>query len=360
MANTTEKIDIDKAKKTAEHVFDMLSGALVSAMIYLGDRMGLYQVLSGAGAVTSAELAQKTGLHERWIREWLYGQAAAKLIDYKGEGRFELCAENAQVLANENSPFFLAGGFCALPQQMAVLNLLPESFKSGRGLTYDQLGPEVNRGVERLLAPWFRTQLVPTALPRLEGVVSKLQAGAKVADIGCGSGVALIEMAKAYPRSAFHGYDIAKIPLARASANAKEAGVSNITFHDAAVDPLPGDASHDFITTFDCLHDMTRPDLVMAAIREAIKNDGTWLIADVHGQPTFEQNLSENPLAPVMYGFSVICCMSSALSEPDGLGLGTLGFPEPVAREMTAKAGFTRFVTRDFENPINAYYEVRP
>jgi 2-polyprenyl-3-methyl-5-hydroxy-6-metoxy-1,4-benzoquinol methylase len=360
MANTTEKIDIDKAKKTAEHVFDMLSGALVSAMIYLGDRMGLYQVLSGAGAVTSAELAQKTGLHERWIREWLYGQAAAKLIDYKGEGRFELCAENAHVLANENSPFFLAGGFCALPQQMAVLNLLPESFKSGRGLTYDQLGPEVNRGVERLLAPWFRTQLVPTALPRLDGVVSKLQAGAKVADIGCGSGVALIEMAKAYPRSAFHGYDIAKIPLARASANAKEAGVSNISFHDAAVDPLPGDASHDFITTFDCLHDMTRPDLVMAAIRKAIKNDGTWLIADVHGQPTFEQNLSENPLAPVMYGFSVICCMSSALSEPDGLGLGTLGFPEPVAREMTAKAGFTRFVTRDFENPINAYYEVRP
>lgn len=360
MANTTEKIDIEKAKKTAEHVFEMLSGALVSAMIYLGDRMGLYQVLSGAGAVTSAELAQKTGLHERWIREWLYGQAAAKLIDYKGDGRFEISPENASVLANENSPFFLAGGFCALPQQMAVLNLLPESFKSGRGLTYDQLGPEVNRGVERLLAPWFRTQLVPSALPRLDGVVKKLQTGAKVADIGCGSGVALIEMAKAYPGSAFHGYDIAKIPLARASANAKEAGVSNISFHDAAVDPLPGDASHDFITTFDCLHDMTRPDLVMEAIRKAIKNDGTWLIADVHGQPTFEQNLSENPLAPVMYGFSVICCMSSALSEPDGLGLGTLGFPEPVAREMTAKAGFTRFMTRDFENPINAYYEVRP
>jgi 2-polyprenyl-3-methyl-5-hydroxy-6-metoxy-1,4-benzoquinol methylase len=360
MANTTEQIDIEKTKKTAEHVFDMLGGALVSAMIYLGDRMGLYQVLSSAGAVTSAELAQKSGLHERWIREWLYGQAAAKLIDYKGDGRFELSPENALVLANENSPFFLAGGFCALPQQMAVLNLLPESFKSGRGLTYDQLGPEVNRGVERLLAPWFRTQLVPSALPKLDGVVGRLQAGAKVADIGCGSGVALIEMAKAYPRSAFHGYDIAKIALARASANAKEAGVSNISFHDAAVDPLPGDASHDFITTFDCLHDMTRPDLVMVAIRKAIKNDGTWLIADVHGQPTFEQNLTENPLAPVMYGFSVICCMSSALSEPDGLGLGTLGFPEPVAREMTAKAGFTRFMTRDFENPINAYYEVRP
>jgi hypothetical protein len=179
MGSTSEKVDIEKAKKTAEHIFDVLGGALVSAMIYLGDRMGLYQALNGAGAVTSEELARKTGLHERWIREWLYGQAAANFIDYKGEGRFELSPESALVLANENSPFFLAGGFCALPQQMAVLNLLPESFKSGMGLTYDQLGPEVNRGVERLLAPWFRTQLVPIALPKLDGIVAKLQAGPK-------------------------------------------------------------------------------------------------------------------------------------------------------------------------------------
>src|SRR5580704_11328800 len=231
MPSTSENIDIEKAKKTAEQVFDMLGGALVSAMIYLGDRMGLYQALNGAGAVTSEELARKTGLHERWVREWLYGQAAASLIDYKGDGRFELSPETALVLANEDSPFFLAGGFCALPQQMAVLNLLPESFKSGRGLTYDQLGPEVNRGVERLLAPWFRTQLVPSALPKLDGVVDKLQAGAKVADVGCGSGVALIEMAKAYPRSNFHGYDIAKIALSRAAENANSAGLKNIALH---------------------------------------------------------------------------------------------------------------------------------
>lgn len=359
MAGRSE-IDIEKTKKIAEHAFGMLSGALVSAMIHLGDRMGLYGAMDGAGAMTSEELARKTGLHERWVREWLYGQAAAGLIDYKGEARFELSPESALVLAHEESPFFLAGGFCALPEQMAVLKLLPESFKSGRGLTFDQFGPEVNRGIERLLAPWFRTQLVPNALPKLDGVVAKLQAGAKVADVGCGSGVALIEMAKAYPRSDFHGYDIARIPLARASEHARQAAVRNIIFHDASVDPIPGDASHDFITTFDCLHDMTRPDLVMRAIRKAIKLDGTWLIADIHGQPTFEQNLKENPLAQLMYGVSVLCCMSSGLSEPGGMGLGTLGFPEPVARRMTAEAGFTRFSKRDFENPINAYYEVRP
>jgi 2-polyprenyl-3-methyl-5-hydroxy-6-metoxy-1,4-benzoquinol methylase len=356
----TSNIDIEKAKKTAEQIFGFLGGAMASAMIYLGDRMGIYQKMNGAGGVTSEELAHKTGLNERWVREWLYQQASSGVIDYQGGGRFELSPESALVLADENSPFFLAGGFCAIPKQMGLLSLLPESFKSGRGLSYDQMGPEVNRGVERLLAPWFRTLLVPSALPRLDGVVAKLQAGAKVADVGCGAGVAVIEMAKAFPKSEFHGYEIAKIPLGTARENAKKAGVKNASFHDASVEPLVGDTSCDFITTFDCLHDMTRPDLVMKSIRKAIKPDGTWLIADVHGQPTFESNLTDNPLAPVMYGFSVICCMSSALSEPGGLGLGTLGFPEPVARKMTAEAGFTRFATKDFDNPINAYYEVRP
>src|SRR5215469_171666 len=245
MSGGSAKIDIEKATKSAGHVFGFLAGAVVSGMIYLGDRMGLYRMMSGAGPLTSEDLARRTGLHERWIREWLYGQAAANLIDYKGQSRFELSPESALVLADESSPFFLAGGFDGLPQQMAVLNLLPESFKSGMGLTYDQLGPEVNRGVERLLAPWFRTQLVPNALPKLDGVVTKLETGVRVADIGCGSGIALIEMAKAYPRSDFHGYDIAKIPLARAFENAKQAGVKNVRFHDADSDTLPEDASHD-------------------------------------------------------------------------------------------------------------------
>src|SRR5581483_5836788 len=155
-----------------------------------------------------------TTLHERWVREWLYQQSSAGLIEYHGEGRFALGPEAALILATEDSPFYLAGGFCALPQQMGLLERLPESFKTGRGLSYDQFGPEVNRGVERLLAPWFRSLLVPVALPRLDGVVDKLKAGAKVADVGCGAGVALVEMGKAFPKSQFHGYDIARIPLA--------------------------------------------------------------------------------------------------------------------------------------------------
>src|SRR5262245_54385724 len=154
---------------------------------------------------------------------------------------------------------------------MAILERLPESFKSGLGLRYDALGPEGARGVERLLAPWFRTQLVPVALPKLDGIVSKLESGAKVADVGCGAGVALIEMTKAYPRSAFHGYDISKYALTRAEENKAQAGVRNVTFHDANGDALPGDASFDFITTFDCIHDMANPGAVIRAIRQALK-----------------------------------------------------------------------------------------
>ena len=151
-----------------------------------------------------------------------------------------------------------------------------------------------------------------------------------------------------------------KYALARAEEKKAQAGVPNVSFHDANGDAIPDDHSFDFISTFDCLHDMANPTPVMHAIYQAIKPDGTWLIADIHSLPTFEENLEQNPLASMFYGFSVLCCMSSAMSEPNGEGLGTLGFTEPVARRMVGQVGFSRFKQHDFNNPINAYYEVRP
>lgn len=355
-----QQLDLEKLRAFVKHVFDFLSGAVVSGMIYLGDRLGLYGALRAAGTVTSEELARTTGLNERWVREWLRGQAAARLIEYKGDGRFGLSLEAGFVLAEENSPAFAAGGFHSLPQQFAVLERLPEAFKTGIGLPYDAFGAEGAVGIERFLAPWFRTFLVPLVLPALEDVVPKLQTGAQVADIGCGAGLALLEMAQAYPQSAFHGYDISQHAIERARANAAQAGAANVTFHDASGDALPADGSFDFITSFDCIHDMTHPEDVMRAIRRALKSDGTWLIADINAKPTFEENLERNPMVAMMYSISVLSCMSSALSVPGGAGLGTLGFSEPLAREMTAAAGFTRFTRHNFDNPVNAYYEVRP
>jgi len=350
----------DAVRAFAKRVFDNLSGMVVSGMIYLGDRLGLYRALQDAGSLTSDELAHKTGLHERWVREWLRGQAAARLLDYDGGGRFSMSPIAALVLANTNSPAFAAGAFAGLPHQLDVLDQLPKSFETGIGLPYDALGAEAARGVEGMLAPWFRTMLVPFVLPQLEGVVPKLTAGGKAADVGCGTGIALIEMAKAFPQAAFHGYELSQHALAAAHRNLIEAGVTNVTFHDARSDRLPADQSFGFVTAFDCIHDMTHPAGALRAVREALQPDGTFLLVDINARPTFEENLERNPMAAMMYGFSVLTCMSSALSHPDGAGLGTLGFTEPVARDMTAAAGFTRFQRRDFDNPINAYYEVRP
>ncbi len=350
----------DEVGAFIKRVFDNLSGLVVSGMIYLGHQLGLYKALDGAGPLTSEALAAKTHLHERWVREWLRGQAAAGLLEYDGAGNFSLSDVGALVLANENSPAFAGGSFVALPTQLNILEPLRGAFATGVGLPYDAFGCEGQLGIEGMLKPWFRTMLVPIALPQLDGVVAKLEAGATVADIGCGTGIALVEMARAFPRSRFHGYDISAHALTHAEGYRREAGLTNLAFHDPRRAPLPSDASLDFVTAFDCLHDMTHPQEAMQAVRKALRPDGTWLIADINAKPSFEENLRDNPMAAMMYGFSILSCLSSSLSAPGGAGLGTLGFPEPVARQMTAAAGFTRFKRLDFGNPVNAYYEVRP
>jgi 2-polyprenyl-3-methyl-5-hydroxy-6-metoxy-1,4-benzoquinol methylase len=357
----TDQIDLEKAMEFMEHVFGHLQGAVVSALISLGDGLGLYKAMQGAGPLTADELAGKTGLHPRWVLEWLRNQGAAGIVCYRGDGRFELTPEQAAVLADEeNSVLFSAGGFQGIGSLSALVDPLKESFRTGIGLPYDAQGEDGNHGVARMFAPWFRHMLVPAILPGLDGVVPKLEAGATVADVGCGAGIALITMGKAFPTSDFHGYELSQHALTLADNNLKESGLTNVTFHDVRGEQLPDDARFDFITTFDCIHDMTHPTQVIGAIRKAIKDDGTYLIADIKGFPTYEENLEENPMVALMYGFSVLSCMSSATSEPDGEGLGTLGFHEAVAREITSKAGFTRFTAHDFGNPLNSYYEVRP
>jgi 2-polyprenyl-3-methyl-5-hydroxy-6-metoxy-1,4-benzoquinol methylase len=352
--------DPEKLKAYLGLVFGSLGGAMTSAMISLGDRLGLYRVLAERGAVTSHELAAATGLKERWLREWLYQQGAAGVLERSGPDRFALSAEGAAVLADENHPAFGAGFFAHLPQTLGVVERLPEAFRTGLGLPYDAFGPEGAAGIERGFAPWFRTMLVPMAIPRLPGVADALRRGATAADIGCGSGVAVLELAGAFPSSTFHGYDISQHALARARATQRRTGISNAHFHDATIESLPADASVDFVTAFDCLHDMAHPERVLAAVRKALSPGGLFLICDIKARDSFDENVARNPMAAMMYGTSVLTCMSSALSEPDGLGLGTLGFPESLARKMCAEAGFARFEPIDFGHPVNAFYVVRP
>ncbi len=339
-------IDVEELKQFSLNVWGYKQGEIVSLMIHIGDRLGLYGALEGAGPVTAAELAEKTGLHERWLLEWLKNQAAARLLTYHEGERFELTAVGAAVLADEEHSLAYATGAFAGMTSLETVDKLVDAFRTGIGLSYQELGPNAAHRTERMLGPWVRIAFVPRIVPALEGVAEKLAAGAVAADVGCGSGLALIAMAEQYPNSQFHGYDPTSHAIERARAKAEQKGLRNVTFHVAGGEALPQDAQYDFIITFDCIHDMTRPGEVIAAIRRALKPDGTWLIKDIRSRPRFEDNL-RNPLLAMLYGFSVSACMSSALSEKGGAGLGTLGFNPEVAERMVREAGFTRFTTHD-------------
>lgn len=352
--------DPERLQEFSGSVFQNLQGAMTSAMICLGDRLGLYQALAGGEAVSSETLARQTGLSERWLREWLHQQGAAGVLEHRGEEHFALSPEAEAVLADEDHPAFGAGWFSSLPQTMGVLEELPEAFRSGLGLDYDALGAEGARGVERGFGAWFRSLLVPVALPRVEGVVEALSRGIRVADVGCGGGVALVELAKAFPASEYHGYETSRHALDRARANASAAALENVHFHDVRQEPLPEDGRFGFVTSFDCLHDMPDPVSVIHSIRGALAEDGVWLISDIKAHDGYEANVKANPMAALMYGTSVLTCMSSALSEPGGLGLGTLGLHEQLARQLAAEAGFASFDRLELDHPVNAFYVVRP
>jgi SAM-dependent methyltransferase len=356
---TQAAIDPDELKRYSFSVWSYKQGEMVSLMIHIGDRLGLYKALDGAGPLSAAELAERTGLQERWLLEWLRGQAAARLLDYHDGDRFELNPVGSAVLADEDGSLaFAAGAFSGATPPETVDKLI-DAFRTGVGLSYEELGPNAAHRTERMLGPWVKQALVPQIIPALDGVVAKLESGAVVADVGCGGGVAISAMAEAFPKSEFHGFDPSNHAIARVEEKARDMGLGNMRAFVAGGESLPAEPTYDFVITFDCIHDMTRPGEVIASIRRALKPDGTWLIKDIRSMPDFKQNM-RNPLLAMFYGFSVSACMSSALSEPDGAGLGTLGFNPEVAEAMVKGAGFSRFHLHDFDDPSNLYYEVRP
>lgn len=350
-------IDSKKLEAFAGQVLDYWGGLVLASTIYLGDKLGLYRALAAIAPATSIELAKATELNERWVREWLQNQAGAGILEYHNN-QFSMTPEAKAALVDENNPMFLAGFFEQVPGVGRVLPKLLDSFKTGIGLPFDAMEESGSLMTERGFGPWYRSQLVQTVIPKFNGVKSKLEQGAKVADIGCGSGTALLVMAKAFPKSQFHGYEISEYALKRAELNRQTAGLSNVHFHHADKNPLPQDHSFDFITCFDCIHDMSQPAQVIRAIFQTLKKDGVLFVADMNARDTFEENIKENPLAKYQYGASVLCCLSASLSEPNGAGLGTLGLSPNTLKAMTEAAGFKHFRIHDFNNILNAYYEI--
>ena len=346
-------LDMDKLQPLLGTVVNELGAASNAALVILGDKLGLFRALA-TGAMTSAELAAKTGTHERYIREWLSAQAASGFVTYNAtEGTFSMSPEQAAVFADEDSPVFVAGGFALLTSVYADEPKLAEAFKSGKGLGWGDHCNCLFCGVERFFRPGYRAHLVAEWLPSIEGAVDRLKRGAKVADVGCGHGASTLIMAQAFPNSQFVGFDFhgPSIEHARSHAN----GLGNVRFEAARAQDYAG-SGYDLVTMFDALHDMGDPVGAAAHVRSTLKSDGTLMLVEPMAGDTLVENL--NPVGRVYYAGSTHICVPTSLNQEVGAALGAQA-GEKRLREVLSQGGFSH-VRRAAATPFNMVLEARP
>lgn len=348
--------DLDAAQAFSLQVWRYKQGEMVAAMVHLGDRLGLYRAVYTQGPATSEMLAEATGCSERWLREWLFNQAAAGLIERSAEGAYSLSDEQAAVLVDEDSLLFataaFGGGF-----SREDYDRMERSMQTGIGFTFGEMGLEAARQIDRSNGPWLRDFLPSVVVPQLPGVTKKLAAGGRVLDVGCGGGLAIEGLAERFPQSRYVGVDLSgpAIEIARE----RFAGADNVEFHLSAADSLQDDEGFDLAMTLECLHDMARPDLTAAAIRRVLADGGTWLIKEMRCGPSYESN-RRNPMLALMYGWSVSSCLASSTVTADGFGLGTLGLDPDTLGDLVSAAGFTNIEQLETPDPVHYYYRVTP
>jgi SAM-dependent methyltransferase len=359
MSTTTEPpaIDADKLMAFVYRAVDEVGATLNSALVVMGDKLGLYRALAAAGPLTPAELAERTGAAEPYVREWLNAQAAGGYVDYDpAGGRYTLPPEHAVALTDEDSPAYLPGFFQVAVGSVLDSPRITEASRTGAGVGWHEHNHEVFEGCERFFRTGYNANLLASWLPALDGVVEKLERGATVADVGCGHGASTILMAQAFPQSTFVGSDYHPRSIETARARAAEAGLSErIRFEVAPASAIPG-GGYDLITMFDCLHDMGDPVGAAAQVRDSLAGDGTWMIVEPAAGDSIEDNL--NPVGRAYYAFSTLLCTPASLSQEVGLALGAQA-GEARIREVVTAGGLSRF-RRATETPFNIVYEARP
>jgi SAM-dependent methyltransferase len=355
--SATAQFDEARAEAFVGTVLTNFGAAFAGLLTGIGDKLGLFKDLAAAGPATSAELAERTRIHERYAREWLAQMQAVGYLDYDpASGRYALPAEHAPVLAQERGPVFFGGVHQMLLGLGDALPLLVDAFRHGGGVPQAAYGDDWWDGMARFTASWFENLLLPVWIPAMPDVQRTLQGGARVADVGCGTGLALVRLAQAFPASTFVGYDLYAPWIDRARVLAKENGVDDrVTFETRDVaDGLPD--RFDVITTFDVIHDAIDPLGILRAIRSALHDDGIYVCLDINCSDRVEENAG--PLGTTFYGFSVLYCMTTSLAR-DGEGLGTCGFHPRLVEEYCRDAGFSAVRQLPLENPFNNVYEVR-
>jgi len=350
-------IDGQKLEQFVFRAVDEVGATLNAALVVMGDKLGLYRALAGAGALTPVELARRTGVSERYVREWLNAQAAGGYVEYDpAGGTYTLPPEQAVALTDEQSPAYLPGFFQIALGSVIDSPRITEAARSGDGVGWHEHSHDVFDGCERFFRPGYNANLVPSWLPALDGVVEKLEAGALVADIGCGHGSSTILMAQAFPKSRFVGTDYHAGSIETARRRAQEAGVADrVSFETAAAAAHPGEG-YDLVTMFDCLHDMGDPVGAARQVRQTLAPDGTWLIVEPMAGDRVEDNL--NPVGRAYYGFSTFLCTPASLSQEVGLALGAQAGEARIG-DVVAAGGFSRF-RRAAETPFNLVFEARP
>jgi SAM-dependent methyltransferase len=355
---TIEETPLDMAKLEA-FVFravDEVGATLNTALVVMGDRLGLYRAMAGAGPLTSTELAARTKTAERYVREWLNAQAAGGYVEYDPEsGRYTLPPEQALALTDSESPAYLPGFFQIALGSVMDSPHITEAAESGDGVGWHEHNHNVFDGCERFFRPGYNANLLSSWLPALDGVVEKLDRGGTVADVGCGHGSSTILMAQAFPNSTFVGSDYHAGSIETARERARDAGADNVRFDVAPAAGFEG-KGYDLVTMFDCLHDMGDPAGAARHVRESLADDGTWLIVEPRAGDRIEENL--NPVGRAYYGYSTLLCTPASLSQEVGLALGAQA-GEARIRDVVTTGGFARF-RRAAETPFNLVFEARP
>jgi ubiquinone/menaquinone biosynthesis C-methylase UbiE len=325
-------------------------------MVVIGEKLGLYKALA-EGPVTAEQLAAKTKTDERYVREWAASQAAGGYIIYDDKTEeFSLSDEQAFALVNEDSPAYLPGAFELALGSLAAVPRITESFRTGAGMGWHEHVDGVFHECEKFFRPGYAANLVSSWVPALHDVQEKLEAGARVADVGCGKGASTLLMAKAFPKSQFFGFDYHDKSIEEARESAKRNGFTDrVTFDVSKAKDFPG-KDYDLVAVFDCLHDMGDPIGAAAHVRQSLAKDGTWMIVEPFANDQLKDNL--NPVGRVYYSFSTLLCTPCARSQEVGLCLGAQA-GETRIREVVTSAGFNRF-RRATETPFNIVYEARP
>lgn len=350
-------VDLDRLMEFVFRAVDEVGATLNTALVVMGDRLGLYRGLSEAGPSTPTELAARTGCAERYVREWLNAQAAGAYVEYDpATGRYWLPPEQAVALTDESSPAYLPGFYQIALGSVLDSPRITDVARTGAGIGWDDHVADVHHGCERFFRPNYNAHLVSEWLPALSGVVENLEAGGSVADVGCGHGASTVLMAEAFPASNVVGFDYHQGSVDIAATRARDAGLGDrVRFETASGSTFSG-GGYDLVTMFDCLHDMGDPAGAARHVRQALSPSGSWMIVEPAAGDRVEDNL--NPVGRAYYGFSTLLCTPCSLAQDVGMALGAQA-GEARIRDIVTGAGFGSF-RRVAGTPFNTVFEARP